>query len=116
MTRRDLQLAARAKQQPWDFEQSAVIAPITRAIEFAVGEQLIRLAVTGAIKHQARPSDLVWSVDELVSHLSHYYHLAPGDVIYTGTPAGVGAVLPGDAIRGTIDGPVPVELTPGEPE
>jgi fumarylpyruvate hydrolase len=98
MTRCGLQLAARAKQRPWDFEQAAVIAPIICATEFAVGEHL------------------VWSVDEFVSHLSHYYHLALGDLIYTGTPAGVGAMLPGDAIRGTIDGAVPVELALGEPE
>ena len=95
MTRRDLQQAARAKQRPWDFgkdfEKSAVIAPITRAGDFAVSDQAIRLAVNGAVKQDARLSDLVWSVEELVSHLSHYYHLAPGDLIYTGTPAGVGA-------------------------
>lgn len=120
MTRRDLQLAARAKQRPWDlgkdFEQSAVMAPITRAAEFAVADQPIRLAVDGATKQDAKLSDLVWSVAELVSHLSHYYHLQPGDLIYTGTPAGVGAVKPGDAILGTIDGLDPVALTIGSAE
>jgi fumarylpyruvate hydrolase len=65
------------------------------------------------VKQDARLSDLVWSVGELVSHLSRYYHLQPGDLIYTGTPAGVGAIVFGDAIRGTIDGLVPVELTVG---
>jgi fumarylpyruvate hydrolase len=120
MTRRDLQLAARAKERPWDFgkdfEQSAVIAPITRASEFAVGGQAIRLTVNGAVRQDAKLSDLVWSVPELVSHLSRYYHLAPGDLIYTGTPAGVGALVPGDLVRGTIDGLAPVELTIGAPE
>jgi fumarylpyruvate hydrolase len=117
MTRRDLQIAERLKQRPWDlgkdFEQSAVIAPIARAAEFAVGDQRITLSVNGATRQDARLSDLVWSVPELVSHLSRYYHLAPGDLIYTGTPAGVGAVVPGDTIRGTIDGLDPVELTIG---
>jgi fumarylpyruvate hydrolase len=120
MTRRDLQLAARAKQRPWDlgkdFEQSSVIAPITRAAAFTVGDQPIRLTVDGAVKQDAKLSNLVWSGAELVSHLSHYYHLAPGDLIYTGTPAGVGAVLPGDVIAGTIDGLDPVALTVGAPE
>ncbi len=119
MTRRDLQLAARAKQRPWafgkDFEHSAVIAPITRASAFAVGEQAIRLTLNGDVKQDAKLSDLVWSVAELVSHLSRYYHLEPGDLIYTGTPAGVGPVQPGDVIRGTIDGLEPVELTIGAP-
>lgn len=120
MTRRDLQLDARAKQRPWDFgkdfEQSAVIAPLVRATRFAVGDQAIRLTVNDVVKQDARLSDLVWSVPEIVSHLSHYYHLVPGDLIYTGTPAGVGPVGPGDVIRGTIDGLLPVELTVGAAE
>ena len=90
-----------------------MIAPIARAAEFAVGDQRISLAVNGATRQDARLSDLVWSVPELVSHLSRFYHLAPGDLIYTGTPAGVGPVVSGDTIRGTIDGLDPVELTIG---
>jgi fumarylpyruvate hydrolase len=117
MTRRDLQFAARAKQRPWDlakdFEKSAVIAPITRAADFAVADQPIRLALNGETRQDARLSDLVWSVEEIVSHLSRYYHLAPGDLFYTGTPAGVGAVVTGDVIHGGIDGLDPVELTIG---
>ena len=121
MTRRDLQLAARAKQRPWDLgkdvEQSAAIAEITKAAAFgAVGPQAIRLTVDGALKQDAVLDDLICSVDELVSHLSHYYHLRAGDLIYTGTPAGVGPVEPGQAIVGTIDGLAPVELTIGQPE
>ena len=118
MTRRDLQLAARAKQRPWDLgkdvEQSAAIAEITKAAAFgAVGPQAIRLTVDGALKQDAVLDDLICSVDELVSHLSHYYHLRAGDLIYTGTPAGVGPVEPGQAIVGTIDGLAPVRLTIG---
>ena len=120
MTRRDLQLAARAKQRPWDlgkdFEHSAVIAPITRAGEFTPADQPIRLSVNGAVRQDARLSDLVWSPAAIISHLSQFYHLAPGDLIYTGTPAGVGPVVPGDRIHGTIEGLDPVELTIGDPE
>ena len=121
MTRRDLQLAARAKQRPWDlgknFEKSAVIAPITR--KDAVGEigpQRIWLSVGESVKQDALLSDLVWSPVEIVSHLSCYYHLEPGDLIYTGTPAGVGAIAPGAHIRGEITGLSPVELKVGEAE
>ncbi|MEP9356319.1 MULTISPECIES: fumarylacetoacetate hydrolase family protein [Xanthobacter] len=120
MTRRDLQLEARGKQRPWDFgkdfEQSAVIAPLTRAERFALADQPIRLTVNGAVKQDARLSDLIWSVPEIISHLSRYYHLGPGDLIYTGTPAGVGPVVAGDEILGAIEGLAPVELTVGAAE
>jgi fumarylpyruvate hydrolase len=121
MTRRDLQLAARAKQRPWDLgkdvEQSAVFAPITRAAEVpAIGPQRIHLEVNGEVRQDARLDDLIWKVEEIVSHLSRYYHLAPGDLIMTGTPAGVGAVVAGDVITGGIDGLDPVKLTIGAAE
>ena len=121
MTRRDLQLDARAKGRPWDlgkaFEQSAIIAPITKAADVsAIGPQRIVLTQNGVVKQDARLTDLVWSVAELVSHLSHYYHLVPGDLIYTGTPAGVGPVQPGDVLHGEIDGLAPIALTIGQPE
>lgn len=121
MTRRDLQLEARAKQRPWDLgkdvEQSAVLAPITKAADFgAIGPQRIHLAVNGAMKQDAHLDDLIWKVDEIVSHLSGYYHLQPGDIIMTGTPSGVGAVGPGDVITGGIDGLSPVSLTVGPAE
>ncbi|MBV5265018.1 fumarylacetoacetate hydrolase family protein [Pinisolibacter aquiterrae] len=116
MTRRDLQLQARAKQRPWDlgknFEQSAIITDIVPKAAFGVvGPQRIILAVDGVTKQDAHLSDLVWSVEELVSHLSRYYHLAPGDLIYTGTPAGVGPVVAGDVVTGSIDGLPPISLT-----
>jgi len=108
MTRRDLQLEARAKQRPWDtgkaVEQSAVIGPIVRAADFDVGDQALTLTVNAEGRQSARLSDLVWSVPELIAHLSTLYHLDAGDLIYTGTPAGVGPVVPGDAILGRIDG------------
>jgi fumarylpyruvate hydrolase len=121
MTRRDLQLEARAKQRPWDlgkaFEQSAVLAPIKKASACAeLGPQRIWLKVGGATKQDARLSDLIWGVPEIVSHLSGYYHLGPGDIIFTGTPEGVGPVTPGDEISGGIDGLAEVLLRIGEPE
>ena len=121
MTRRDLQLESRAKQRPWDlgkdFEQSAVLSEIIRKEEFAaIGDQRIHLSVNGATKQDSKLSELVWSVPELIAHLSNFYHLVPGDLIYTGTPAGVGPVVAGDNIRGEIDGLPAVELTLGAAE
>lgn len=121
MTRRDLQLDAREKGRPWslgkDFEQSAVIGEITPAAGFGdIGRQEILLDVNGETKQSAHLSDLIWSVPELISHLSHYYHLVPGDLIYTGTPAGVGPVVAGGILKGTIEGLAPVHLTLAEAE
>ena len=121
MTRRDLQLAARAKQRPWDLgkdvEGSAVFAPLTKAAEFgAVGDQRIHLSVNGAIKQDAKLSELIHGVAEVVADLSKFYHLQPGDVIMTGTPAGVGPVVAGDVIEGGIDGLAPIHLTIGAAE
>ncbi|MDF1747545.1 MAG: fumarylacetoacetate hydrolase family protein [Alphaproteobacteria bacterium] len=122
MTRRDLQLAARAKQRPWDlgkaFEQSAIIAPMTKAADYVadLAPQGIMLSVNGDTKQEATLGDLIHSVPELIADLSKYYHLVPGDLIYTGTPAGVGPVVPGDKIHGVVEGLQPVDLTIGEPE
>ncbi|MGA0923441.1 MAG: fumarylacetoacetate hydrolase family protein [Lutimaribacter sp.] len=120
MTRRDLQLAARAKQRPWDLgkdvEASAVIAALTPAAEFTIGAQRIALSVNGETKQDATLADLIWSVPELIAHLARFYHLQPGDLIYTGTPAGVGPVVAGDTIEGTIDGLAPVALSLTEAE
>jgi len=121
MTRRDLQLKERAKQRPWDtgkdVEHSAVVAPITRKADMAaIGSQRIHLSVNGEVRQDAHLSDLVWSVPEIVAHLSTLYHLGPGDLIFTGTPAGVGPVVAGDVIEGGIDGLAPVLLTLGAAE
>ena len=121
MTRRDLQLKAREKQRPWDlgkdFEGAAVLAPLTRAATAAEpGPQRIWLTVNGTVKQDAHLSDLIHSVPEIIADLSQYYHLQPGDIIMTGTPAGVGPVQPGDVIEGGIDGLDPVALTIGAPQ
>lgn len=116
MTRRDLQNAAKDKGRPWctgkDFENAAIIAPITRAEAFgAIAGQPIRLSVNGTLRQDQVLDDLVWSVPELIADLSKFYHLQAGDLIYTGTPSGVGPVVAGDRLHGTIGGLDPVELT-----
>lgn len=108
MTRRDLQLRAREKQRPWDlgkdFEQSAVMSEIVPASEIGHPTSgLIELKVNGEVRQSADLSDLINSVQEVIVHLSRFYHLVPGDLIYTGTPAGVGPVQRGDDITGRID-------------
>ena len=121
MTRRDLQQAAKDKSRPWDlakaFEHSAALGAITKRGDFgAVGARRITLSVNGAPRQDQRLSALVWSVEELIAHLSGFYHLGPGDLIFTGTPAGVGPVVPGDVLRGEIEGLEPLMLTIGEAE
>lgn len=121
MTRRDLQIREREKQRPWDLgkdvEGSAVFAPLTRAEAFgAVGPQRIHLSVNGKTRQDAQLADMIHTCPEIVADLSRYYHLAPGDVIMTGTPAGVGPVVAGDAITGGIDGLAPIALGIGVAE
>lgn len=120
MTRRDRQQDGKDKRRPWDlgkdFEQSAVIGPITQAKDFTVGTQKIEMSVNGAVKQVATLDELIWSIPEIINHLSGYYHLQPGDLIYTGTPSGVGAVVAGDHIHGTIDGLTAIDLTIGAAE
>ena len=118
MTRRDLQGQAKEKRRPWDtgkdFENAAVIGRIRPAADFGVpGPQRISLSVNGATRQDAHLRDMVWSLPELLAHLSTLYHLGPGDLVMTGTPAGVGPVVPGDRISGTIEGLDAVELRIG---
>lgn len=116
MTRRDLQLSERAKQRPWslgkDFDNSAVFAPLTRVGDMKpIADQRIHLAVNGELRQDATLAELIWKIDEIIAHLSGFYHLRPGDLIMTGTPAGVGPVQAGDVLVGGIDGLDPIELT-----
>ena len=116
MTRRDLQGVAKDKRRPWDtgkdFENAAVLGPLTRAADFGLpGPQAITLTLNGEPVQRSHLSEMVWSVPEIIAHLSTLYHLAPGDLIYTGTPAGVGPVTPGDRLHGEIDGLAAVDLT-----
>jgi len=109
MTRRDLQMAARKAGRPWDmgkgFDQSApcgLITPADRAGDLSKGA--ISVAVNGEVRQQSDLSLLIWSVPEIIADLSRYGELRPGDLIYTGTPEGVGSVRPGDRLLGRIDG------------
>jgi fumarylpyruvate hydrolase len=120
LTRRDLQFEARDKGRPWDwgksFDNSAVCGPIHRAAETGRLETgAIRLSVNGTVRQQADLSDLIWSIPEIVSILSQAVRLAPGDLVYTGTPAGVGAMMPGDVCVVEIDGLGSLTTTIGEP-
>ena len=120
LTRRDLQAKAKAMQRSWDlgknFEGAAVLAPLTPARDFRPGGQRIHLAVNGVTRQDSAISDMVWSIPEIIADLSQYYHLAPGDLILTGTPAGVGPVVTGDRLSGGIEGLAPVELRIGPAE
>ncbi len=121
MTRRDLQLVAREQGRPWDlgkdFERSAICADIVPTGDLGVlAKGAITLAVNGQPRQSADLAQLIWSIPELIADLSQFYHLQPGDLIYTGTPEGVGAVKPGDRITGTIDGVGAVSLDIGQPE
>src|SRR6476620_1637722 len=109
MTRRDLQADAKEKQRPWDIakdvEQSAVLGDIAPAEDVGHPSQgRIELRVNGQQKQSADISQLIHGVPAVIAHLSQYYHLQPGDLIYTGTPEGVGAVKPGDRLDGSIEG------------
>jgi fumarylpyruvate hydrolase len=121
MTRRDLQAVAKAGGKPWDtakgFDQSAILTDIARVSEVGLLEKgAITLSVNGVEKQHGDLADMIWSQAEIVSNLSHLYHLHPGDLIYTGTPAGVGAVVTGDVLVGHIEGLGEITLTVGQPE
>ena len=116
MTRRDLQMEAKSKGLPWDmaknFEKSAVLSEIVSVETIGHPESgLIELSVNGEIRQSGDLRDLVNSPAELVAYLSSFYHLGPGDLIYTGTPSGVGPVLPGDLIEGYIQGVGTIKLS-----
>ena len=109
MTRRDLQTEMKKQGRPWcigkAFEQSAPIGPIhARSQTGELTQGSISLAVNGAARQKADLKDLIWNVNETIEHLSAAWTLQPGDLIFTGTPAGVGAVQRGELMEGQIDG------------
>ncbi len=109
MTRRDLQSQAKEDGRPWDsakgFDHSAPISAIRPVSETGHPDSgRIWLAVNGEVRQDSDLNLQIWNVQEGISHLSRLYQLAPGDLIYTGTPAGVGPVKPGDLITAGIDG------------
>jgi fumarylpyruvate hydrolase len=109
LTRRDLQFAARDQGRPWDvskgFDHSAPVSAIRPVGEMGHPEQgAIWLEVNGETRQRANLSEMIWSVPEIVAELSTYFELRPGDLIFTGTPEGVGALQRGDSLVGGIDG------------
>ena len=109
MTRRDLQGEAKKLGRPWDtgkgFDLSAPIAPLHPLSETGLMDKgNIRLTVNGKPRQNSDISKLIWNVAEMIEHLSRYFELQPGDLIFTGTPEGVAAVQKGDLLEGAIDG------------
>jgi len=109
LTRRDLQAAAKAKGHPWEmakaFDRSAPITALRQAS--ALGHPTagaVTLTVNGTLRQKGDLRDMTWSVPEIIAHLSRLVELAPGDLIFTGTPAGVGPVVPGDVMVAEIEG------------
>jgi len=119
MTRRDLQTAARDKGYPWDtsknFAFSAPLAAIRPVAKGHVVEGAIELTVNGETKQRGDITDMIWNPNEIISQLSAFEKLYPGDLIFTGTPAGVGAVTVGDVLRVTIEGLQPLDVTIAKP-
>jgi len=116
LTRRDLQAAARDQGRPWDvakgFDHSAPMSAIRPAAEMGHPEQgAIWLDVNGETRQRANLSEMIWSVPEIVAELSTYFELRPGDLVFTGTPEGVGPVRRGDSLVGGIDGLETLRIT-----
>ena len=116
LTRRDLQSAAKKLGAPWDtakgFEGAAPISPIHTVDEIGHPESgRIWIGVNGDVRQDANLDELIWSVPEAIADLSTYFTLAPGDLLFTGTPAGVGPVEPGDVLEGGVEGVDTISIT-----
>jgi len=120
MTRRDLQLVARDKGRPWDLgkdvEQSSVVAEIVPMPGTVLSRGELSMSVNGQVRQKSDLDKLIWNIPELIADLSKFYHLVPGDLIFTGTPEGVGALQPGDRIEGRVEGVGEISLIVGPAE
>jgi fumarylpyruvate hydrolase len=120
MTRRDLQLVAREKGRPWDLgkdvEQSSVVSEIVPMPGVVIDQGELVMSVNGEPRQKSDIDKLIWSIPELIADLSRFYHLQPGDLIFTGTPEGVGALVPGDRIDGRVKGVGEIVLHVGPAE
>ncbi len=114
LTRRDLQAAAKAKGQPWEaakgFDQSAPISAI-RVMEAPAAEAAVTLSVNGQARQHGLVGDMIWNIGEVIAKASELWTLAAGDLIFTGTPEGVAAIVRGDKIVGEIEGVGRLEFT-----
>jgi fumarylpyruvate hydrolase len=109
LTRRDVQLSLKKAGKPWDtakgFDHSAPVTPIVRAADIGhPAKGRIWLEVNGALRQEGDIADMIWSVPEILAELASWFELKPGDLVFTGTPAGVGRLEPGDRVRGGVDG------------
>ena len=113
LTRRDLQAEAKKTGRPWDmakgFDHSAPIGPLMRGLP--PHEGAITLSVDGRVRQSGDLADMIWSVADIIAFLSVYVAVAAGDLIFTGTPAGVGPIQRGERVQGAIAGVDPVEVT-----
>jgi len=115
MTRRDLQNEMKAQGRPWcigkGFDHSAPIGPITpKEAAGDITHATIQLQVNQMVRQNSTVEQLIWNIAETIAQLSAAWELQPGDLIYTGTPAGVAAVVPGDTLKGSISGLTDIEL------
>jgi fumarylpyruvate hydrolase len=112
LTRRDMQAEAKKAGRPWDmskgFDHSAPVGALARGVPPDKGA--ITLTIDGDVRQSGDLKDMIWSVADIIAILSTYVALAPGDLIFTGTPAGVGPIQRGELVRGTIAGIDPIEL------
>jgi fumarylpyruvate hydrolase len=118
MTRRDHQAEALAKGLPWEvtkaFDHSAPIGPLSRVEDVGhLTDAPIRFSVNGEVRQNANVSLMIWKTNEIIAKISEQHRLCPGDIILTGTPAGVGAVESGDVLEGSVDGLAPLKVTIG---
>jgi fumarylpyruvate hydrolase len=118
MTKRDVQSAAKKKSQPWEmskaFDYSAPCSSITPEMySGVVAKGKIECKVNGDVRQSADLSDMIWGVPQIVHYLSQMVEIFPGDLIFTGTPAGVGPVAKGDQIEATIAGLEPLMIEIG---
>ena len=115
MTRRDLQAVAKKGGKPWEvgkaFERSAPMGTLTKIEETGnMDSGKITLTVNGDIKQDGDLNQIIWKIPRMIAHLSTFYDITAGDIIMTGTPAGVGPVVKGDKLIGTIDKLNPLEV------
>ena len=120
MTRRDLQLVARDKGRPWDLgkdvEESSVVSEIVPMPGTVLDKGELSMTVNDQLRQKSDLDKLIWNVREIISDLSLFYHLQPGDLVFTGTPEGVGALAVGDRIDGHIAGVGEISLHVGAAE
>ncbi|MBS0246915.1 MAG: fumarylacetoacetate hydrolase family protein [Proteobacteria bacterium] len=120
LTRRDLQIASRKMERPWEvgknFDHSAPCGPVKPAAEIGHPKDArITLSCNGKVRQDGNINQMIWNVPEIIADLSKMVELTAGDIIMTGTPAGVAAVVPGDKLECSVEGVGGVTVTIGQP-